>query len=73
MGKTIRHYKGEELKDKSRKKKSSRKSFMHREENWSSKSNGGPGNKRYWDNKLITKDQYIKYKNKDYEEGIDGE
>lgn len=66
MGKTIRKFKGEEHRDKSTKKKSPKKKFTWHDGNWATKGNGGPGNKDYWDGTLVTKDQYIKYKTKDY-------
>lgn len=69
MGKTKRYNnKGEEVRDKSKKKKLPKKKFVWQGDNWATKGNGGPGNKHYWEGKLIPRDQYMKYKNKDYNE-----
>lgn len=52
MGKTIRNYKGIDYPDKSKKKERDRKRFVYRDEGWSTKSQGGGGNKRAWKNGL---------------------
>ena len=48
MSDTVREYKGEEYPDKSRKKIKDKKQFVHRGDGWSTKSQGGSGNKMGW-------------------------
>lgn len=48
--------------DNSPKKKKDRKRFVYRGENRATKSNGGSGNKRCWQFKLIPKWLYKKYR-----------
>lgn len=52
MGKTIRNYKGTEFGDKDGfpKKKQDRKRFVYEGEGHTTKAQGGPGNKRAWNN-----------------------
>jgi len=69
MGKTIRYYKGEAHRDKSEKKGQDRKQFVYRDEGYTTKAQGGPGNKRAWGGsagvKVIPKFLYQRYKEKD--------
>ena len=72
MSRTFRNIKGEQYPDKSEKKKADRKQFVHHGQGWSTKAQGGVGNKRGWPAgspyKVMPQWKYLEYKEKDLAE-----